>query len=69
MSFNISARVNNLAASTRNISNDLTDTQAEVALIFSDYVTNEALSSSLANYATVADANASFALKIEYHKC
>ena len=54
MSFNLAAKVNNLSVATNNILDGLTDTQAEVDLIFSNYVTNASLSSTLEYYTTNA---------------
>ena len=76
MSFNISAKVNNLSVATRNILNDLADTQSEVDSIFYSYVTitslscsleyyitNTSLSSILEDYETVESANTALAFK------
>ena len=72
MSFNIAAKVNNLSGATRNILNELADTQTEVDSIFSNYVANTPPSSSLEyyitasileDYETVDSANTSHALK------
>ena len=51
MSFNTSAKVN-LSVATRNILNELADAQTEIDAIFSNYVTNTSLSSSLEYYIT-----------------
>ena len=47
MSFNISAKVKNLSVATRNILNDLVDTQSEIGSIWYGYLSNNSQVNSL----------------------